>query len=298
MNLLPLDLQSLIINITCCKCSCLNICKTWEKLLKNDLPECDLIGNVMNRDYYAIQYNTFSFRYKLFEIDIIDMALNMNDDIILKLIINWMSEQESFYEQIVYLLEGIFRIGNFKVLKYIFVCKAYKILYDEMNKPYKWTTKFINNIENNGLITSTDFKLMDKYIRYIPNESYIFLKLKRGNLIGMLVLSYNKFQYEYNIKIKNDSNKLPNYQEKAYFECIRHGLYGIIKNIDYLESIHKIYISLRRTLFFLSLSGTADIEDVLKYANFNHDLYRNKINKFITKLNIRDRYTKILDELF
>lgn len=86
MNILPLEIQFLIINQV--KCYCVNICKTWEKILNDNLPNNDVITHIINKDYYAIQFIFFNFPLKTKEKEIINVAIIMNDSLIYKIILN------------------------------------------------------------------------------------------------------------------------------------------------------------------------------------------------------------------
>ena len=92
-----------------------------------------------------------------------------------------------------------------------------------------------------------------------------------------------------------------NCDKKAYLECIRHGLYNIIKYIPLIE-INNILISDTDNefiFFLLSLSGNCDLKNVIKLYHVEYHIDYNTllIKDCVDKLDINERYNDLISLL-
>jgi len=153
MDVLPQEVQYLIINQIFTKCYCLNVCKQWEKMIKDNKPNNDLITHIISRDYYAIQYNCFNC--KIITREVINVAIFMNDSLIFKIILKTiytkiLPESDSVimyfkadnYDRTIIdsIVNHIIIKGNYKALKHFT-----KIHY---NSGFPYDLTYMSNISN------------------------------------------------------------------------------------------------------------------------------------------------------
>ena len=323
MDFLPLEIQSLIINNV--KCSCLTVCKTWEKILKDNPPNNDLITHILNKDYYAIQLNCFNFPNKLKETDV-DVAIIMNDSLIFKIILNAIYKRLPDTDSILMyfkidkensiiiedIIDNILIKGNYKALQY------FLDIHNKSGFPADLT--YMSNISNIiveikglndyqlGHFMMIDYLMGDEEIEWCDDDFEC--------VIEILSSSFDKFcdnlkseQSKDSIKVIKLIDKLINKNQqgvkkksrkkhniindkKAYLECIHHGLYNIIRSISTIEINNILIEGNELILFLLSLSGNCNIEDVIKFYNKHYDV--NLIEGYANILNIKERYNEAI----
>lgn len=319
MDFLPLEIQSLIINNNYIKCCCLTICKTWEKILKDDPPNNDLITHILDKDYYAIQLNCFNFPNKLKEKEA-NVAIIMNNSLIFKIILSTIYKRLPDTDSILMYLKideensiiidniihHIIIKGNYLALQYFL-----KIHYDS-GFPYDLTymSNTTNIIKEIKLLNNFQFEhfMMIDYLMEDAEIEWCEGDLKFINRI--LSSSFNKFYDFIRSKIKVNKNnaifiklinKLINkkniiciYEGEAYLECVRHGLYNIIKTIP--ELVTNNLLDSEFTLFLLSLSGNCDLKDIIRFYHVDYfiNYHSNRVKDYVNMLNINDRYNELI----
>ena len=316
MNILPLEVQSLIINNN--KCNCINVCKTWEKILKDNLPNNDLISYIINKDYYAIQFVCFSFPDKLKQTEIINIVIIMNDSLIYKIILSNIykilpeSDSVIMYFKIDYentnninnMIDNIVDTGNYKALQYFFDIHNNSGFPDNLIYMSD-ITNIINKIKEvdnyqfghfmmiDYLMGLTEIDWCDDDIEFIMkilsssfDKFYDQMKsvYKRNQNTIKFVMLIDKLINKQTLKEKkvkkyNKYNviiKNNNDDKKAYLECIRHGFYNIIKNIPLIEINNLLKDNNEFTLFLLSLSGSCDLKNIKKFYHVDYYIDREK----------------------
>lgn len=353
MNILPIEIQDLIINQV--KCYCINICKTWEKILSNNIPNDDLITCMVNKDYYSLQFICFNFSHKLKDKDVINVANIMNDSLIFKIVL------KTIYNKILPNSESIlmyFRIDKINsdiinnIIKHIITkgnYKAFEYFIDIHNSSgFPDDLTYMSDINN----IISFIKELDDYqfehfiiIDYLMGRNDINWSEDDLNFITeILSLSFNKFydkikkshkhkqnSLNFGLSMENPESKkdqslslnfimlidkLINKQninqkkgkyfikehniiidKKAYLECIRHGLYNIIKNITTIEINNILINNDNQFIFFLlSLSGNCDLKNIIKsyHVDYHVDCHTELIIHIVDKLDIKERYNELL----
>lgn len=330
MNILPLEIQYLIINRI--KCNCINVCKTWEKIYKDNLPNNDLITHIVNKDYYAIQFVCFSFPYKLKEKEIINLAIIMNDSLLYKIILNTIyktlpnSDSVIMYfkidkensDNINNMINHIIDKGNYKALQYfldihnnsgfpdnlIYMSDITNIIsqFKELDNYQFDHFMIIDHLMGLTEIDwcEDDFDFIIKILSSSFDKFYDQMKDVYGrtqNTIKFVTL-IDKLINKNNHKIKKKKKFVKEHidDKKAYLECIRHGLYNIIKNIPLIEINNLLVNDNEFILFLLSLCGNCDLKNVKKFYHVDYHVDCNKdlIKDCVNKLDIQERYNEIM----
>jgi len=323
MNILPPEIQSLIIEEI--KCHCINVCKTWEKMINK--PNDDLITYIINKDYYAIQFIYFNYPLKSKEKEIINVAIIMNDSLVFKIILKTIYKMLPETDSIIMyfridkensdiintLIKHIIVKGNYKALRYFLEIHNSSGFPDDLTymsdisniidvikkiKDYQ----FEHFIMIDYLMGLSDIDWCDDDIKFITkilsssfDKFYKDIRSKKTpNTIKFVMLmdkliNKQKIRTRKNIVFVKEDTTINN--KKAYLECIRHGLHNVIKNMPSTE-ILLINDNNEFVLFLLSLSGNCKIKDIIKFyhvdylISYNEELIKDCINK--------ERYDELL----
>lgn len=310
MNILPLEIQSLIINLV--KCSCLDVCKTWVKILKDNSPNNDLITHIVNKDYYAIQFNCFHFPGKLKDKEIINVAIIMNDSLVFKIMVKTIYQKilpDSESILMYFIIDNENRVIIDSIVKYIIGQGNYKALeyfieiHNDSGFPDNLTymTNISNIIDiikhldvyNFGHFMMIDYLMKDTSIEWCDDDFEFIIKMLSSSFDkfhSQLKNSFNRNQNtiksavlidklinknKQKIKTRKNINFIKErnviYDKKAYLECIRHGLYNIIQGIPLIEVNNILIDNNEFTFFLLTLSGNCDLKDIIEFYNKGHN---------------------------
>lgn len=294
MESLPIELRQAIVTIPWIKHLNLYVCKEWYQFIYDNLPGVDLEQYIIERDYFAIKYIRLNFRYKFLELANIKVAIIGNDSIILKLIISNMETAinewcrmfcadkiETLSNNATILLKGLINNSNHKIIKYFAGTNLSEIV--DYESIYPNIDKFDDLVSLNLYIQGSD------YLSY-KSEQLIINKLSTA--YTKFCVRYRKeFSFEHHFP-KNVKNKIKfkrNNEEKAYFECIRHGFFNIINSINDLRIMHRTdaYAQMH---FPLALTGTCKTKYMVNYIDYDGKFSRLLVNI----MNLQDRYEEVL----
>ena len=316
MDSLSLEIQSSIINQI--KCYCINVCKTWEKLLKDNLINYDFITSISNKDYYVIQYHCFKFPYEVKKSKIANLIFKINDSLIYKIVL------KTIYERILPESDSIIMyfkidIANSNILN--------SIVYNIILKGNNEALDYFLDIHNTSGFPEDLFELSNisniiDAIKNVDDHRFDHFKMI-DNLMGdkniswgsddlefinqMLSESFNKF-YD---KIKRTrfgksvkklicptiKDRINVNNKKAYLESIRHGLHNISDKISPINNLIINSNEDNQVIFFLlALSGNCPLHDIKRLYHVDyHSWYDKKIiNDNIDLLGVKERYEELL----
>jgi len=316
MDTLPLEVQSLIINQIPIKCHCINICKAWEKLLKENPINNDFITCISNKDYYAIQLNCFKFPYIITECKIINEITKVNDSLIYKIILKTIYEKilPESDSIIMYFkidtenstilnctIENIISMGNYEALSYFLDIHNNSGFPENLFRMSN-ITNIVDTIKYVGEHEFEHFKMIDNLMK---DENISWGSEDLGFIVQMLSISFDEFydqikRTKFGKPIKKlicptIKDRIYIMDKKAYLESIRHGLHNISNKIAPINDMDKNEDN-QVIFFLLALSGNSGLRDIKRLYHIDyHSWYDKKmINDNVDILGIKERYEELL----